>query len=57
LDLQDRKTATNKSIATSGADGSRVSAVSAFISSGSGLTNNLQHHIKSSTFISIFIIG
>jgi hypothetical protein len=31
--------------------------VTALGSSGSGLTNNLQHHIKSSTFIFTFSIG
>lgn len=38
-------------IPASWADVSRVSSFSALGSSGSGLTNNPQHHIKSSTFI------
>jgi hypothetical protein len=37
--VKEKQSLTN-SIATSGADGSSVSAASAFISSGSGLTNN-----------------
>jgi hypothetical protein len=44
-------------IPASWADVSRVSSFSALGNSGSGLTNNLQHHIKSSTFIFNFSIG
>jgi hypothetical protein len=50
-------TTANKSIATSGADGSCVLSVSAFIGSGSGLTSNVEQKYKLSTLISIFIIG
>jgi len=44
-------------ISASWADVNRVSSFSALGSSGSGLPNNIQHHIRSSTFIFNFSIG
>src|SRR5258706_13582086 len=47
----------NMGIPASWTEVSRVSPFPALGSSGSGLTNNLQHHIKSSAFIFNFSIG